>query len=287
MHCLHSIPFHLMVLFLFRSQCLSERQLRDLYEIGIPQDFYSKQELNSWYRSFLKACDVQGQQQLSRERFHELMRKYAKGQCKKVGRFLDELSDQLFDGFEFPKEISAYVDHKPNGEKCLTRDTVGSYNESDTEGINVQNEATESIQPIEQQVESNESVDETDLSLMPPRALRSRVSADGRNRYISFTQFMAVMTQIKDQQLSKRPKTYACRELQIEWMFKMIAGRGRWRRMEEKNWVDIHYWVRQMDGQKFGHKQNAIVREEFAQMHTHQYEHVGFSDFNGYLENRS
>jgi hypothetical protein len=259
-----------------RSLCLSESQLNELYEIGIPRGFYSKQELNSWYRSFLKACDVQGQQQLSRERFHELMRKYAKSQCKEVGKFLDKFSDQLFDGLAFPKRINARIVKKQDGVKCLTRDRIPS-NESDIESMNEEITDSQSIQ--------GESQDKPDWGLKPPRVLCSAMSSDGRPNYITFTQFMAVMTQIKDELLSKRWKNCACKDLQTEWMFKMIAGPDAWR-MKEDNWVNIHRWVRRMEGEKFGQQQDLIVRKEFAKMHTNQYEDVGLSDFREYLDTR-
>lgn len=268
-----------------RSQCLPNSQLRELEKAGIPRDFYGKKALDSWYRSFLHACSPKDRGQLSRERFIELVRKYAIGQGKTVGEFVDKLANQLFDGFEYPKAINAYIGSEQNGIRHLKRERAGSYDD-DRDSIDLARSPTGCPEQTERCTKTVEPVDETDLPCALPRALRSDVTADGRPQFITFNRFMVVMTQIMDLWPAGKGKRSTCRDLRVEWMFEMITG-PKSCRMTEENWVNIHQWVRRLNGQAFGERQDRVVREDFRCMITDQDQDVCHQDFEQRLDCRA
>ncbi|XP_062506903.1 uncharacterized protein LOC134183399 isoform X2 [Corticium candelabrum] len=237
-----------------RSRRLSETQISELAKAGIRRDFYTVEILNGWYRSFLKACATKDQGQLSRDRFCKLIRAYVHGQGKKTISQLDTLSNQLFDAFEFPDQIDAHVVEKEeNGKstKCLVQERFDG--------------------------------DEPDG--WKPRILCPQDSGDGQIMFIDFTRFMVVMTQIMDLIPAGRNKLSSCRDMRIEWMFKMIVGRNTWK-MKEESWVDIHEWIRTLNNEEFGERQRRVVRQDFGHMLRIGYATATFLDFQKHLDRR-
>ena len=118
-----------------------------------------------------------------------------------------------------------------------------------------------------------------------PRILCPQDSGDGRIMFIDFTRFMVVMTQIMDLIPAGRNKLSSCRDMRIEWMFKMIVGRNTWE-MKEESWVDIHEWIRTLNNEEFGERQRRVVRQDFGHMLRDDYTTATFLDFQKHLDRR-